>query len=75
VLALQPVFALQVTVPVTSRGFLDLLPFTAPFSPLIVAVNVTCCAYADGFGLEVTVMLEVAELMVKLPVCGLVEAL
>jgi hypothetical protein len=41
----QPVFALHVTVPLTSWGFP--FPFrplrTSPFSPLIVAVNVTGC--------------------------------
>jgi hypothetical protein len=45
VLGAQPVFALQLTVPVGSIGFIPFLPgfrpFTSPFAPLIVAVNVT----------------------------------
>jgi hypothetical protein len=49
-------------------------PFTFPFSPLIVAVNVTDCPYEDGFALDVTDVLEVAVLMVKLSVCELLEA-
>jgi hypothetical protein len=42
----QPVLPLQVTDPVTSFRFTPRLltaPFTSPFSPLIVAVNVTDC--------------------------------
>jgi len=74
----HPVFALHVTLPVTICGFflLALAPlFTLPFSPLIVAVNVTDCPKFDGLPLVLTLVVEVAELMVKLPVCELLELL
>ena len=58
----QPVFALHVTVPVTSSAFGPFgRPFNSPYSPLIVAVNVTDCPYADGLPLEVTTVPDVAE--------------
>jgi len=47
---------------------------TIPFSPLIVAVNVTDCPYVEVGGTEVTVVVEVAELMAKLLLCVLLEA-
>jgi len=40
---------------------------------LIVAVNITACAYADGFTLDETETVELALLMVKFSLCGLVE--
>jgi hypothetical protein len=55
----QPVFALHVTVPLTSCRFLP-FDFTNPYSPPIVAVNVTDCAYTDGFTLEPTVIVTLA---------------
>ena len=62
VLAAQPVFALHVTVPLGSIGFIPFLlglrPFTRLFSLVIVAVNVTDDAYVDGFGVEVTAVVE-----------------
>jgi hypothetical protein len=75
---LHPVFALHVTVPLTTCCFTPFLlvrPLTFPFSPLIVAVKVTGCPYVDGLPLEVTVVVEVASLIAKLPLCGLLEAL
>ena len=60
-LELQPVFPLQLTVPVTSSGFtLFPLRLTRLYSALIVAVNVTDCPYVDGLPLELTLVLEVA---------------
>jgi hypothetical protein len=57
----QPVLLLHATDPVTFSGFADpLRPFTCPFSPLIVAVNVTDCPNTDGFTLEVTTVAAVA---------------
>jgi hypothetical protein len=63
VLAAHPVFALQVTVPVGCIGFMPfflagLRPLTSPVSVVIVAVNVTDVAYVDGFGVEVTAVVE-----------------
>jgi hypothetical protein len=78
VLGLHPVFALHVTVPVGCIGRIPLLPgfrpFTSPVSVVIVAVNVTCCAYVDGFGVEVTVVVDALDPIVKLLVSGLVDA-
>jgi hypothetical protein len=50
---------LHVTVPLTSCRFLP-FDFTNPYSPPIVAVNVTDCAYTDGFTLEPTVIVTLA---------------
>jgi hypothetical protein len=78
VLVLQPVFELQLTVPVTSFDFtrpLRLLrPFTKLFSAAIVAVNVTGEPYVDGFTFDVTAVVVVAWLMVKLLLCELLDA-
>jgi hypothetical protein len=67
VLGAQPVFALQVTLPPGSIGFIPFLLglrlFTRLFSPVMVAVNVTDCAYVDGFGVEVTAVVVLARLM------------
>ncbi len=74
----HPVFALHATFPVTRFGFLLLAfapPRTRPFSPLIVAVNVTDAPKIDGLPLVLTLVLEVAELMVKLFDCELAELL
>ena len=76
--ALQPVFVLQLTVPVIASGpaFLPrrLLPFAiAPFWPSIVAVNVIGCPYVDGFALDATETLVVASLIVKLLLCPLFD--
>jgi hypothetical protein len=76
----QPVFVLHVTVPLTSCGFVPFLPdasrfFASPYSPSIVAVNVTDCPYWEGFTLEATDVLEVACVMVKLLVCELLDPL
>jgi len=49
--------------------------FTLPFSPLIVAVNVTDCPKFDGLPLVLTLVVELAELMLKLFVCKLLELL
>jgi hypothetical protein len=54
------VLLLHATDPVTFSGFADPLRFTCPFSPPIVAVNVTDCAYTDGFTLEPTVIVTLA---------------
>jgi len=63
----EPVFALHATVPVTSIGFRVLRrPLTKLFSALIVAVNVTDCAYVEGFGVELTLVVVDAPLMEKL---------
>ena len=73
----QPVFELHATVPLTSWACpatnprprtAPLRPFTSPYCPLIVAVNVTGCPYVDGFVPEVTVVVDVADVMIKLPV-------
>jgi hypothetical protein len=75
-LELQPVFALHVTVPVTTCCFTPRLvtrPFTSPFSPLMVAVNVTDWPKFDGFALEVTAVVALAWLMAKLLVCELLD--
>jgi hypothetical protein len=81
VLVLQPVFELQVTLPVTSFDFTLPLrparPFTPPFSPVTVAVNVTDCPYVDVllFEDDATDVLDVAALMAKLFVCELLDPL
>ncbi len=65
----QPVFPLHVTVPVRFCGFAcPLRPFTCPYCPLIVAVNVTGWLYTDGFALELTAVLEVARIAVVVSV-------
>jgi hypothetical protein len=59
----HPVFELHATVPVTAGGFAALpltRPFTCPFSPVIVAVNVTDSPNVDGLRLEVTTVAAVA---------------
>jgi hypothetical protein len=72
----HPVFELHATVPVTSWPRIPFFPpLTKLFSPLTAAVNVTDCPKVDGLPLVVTTVVEVAALMVKLPVCGLVEPL
>ena len=59
--ALHPVLPLHATVPVTFRDFVcPFRPFTSPYCPLIVAVNVTDCPEIDGFALEVTTVAAVA---------------
>jgi hypothetical protein len=45
-----------------------LRPFTCPYCPLIVAVNVTGWLYTDGFALELTAVLEVARIAVVVSV-------
>jgi hypothetical protein len=58
---LHPVFALHVTLPLTFCDFAcPLRPFTCPYCPLIVAVNVTDCPEIDGLALEVTTVAAVA---------------
>ena len=82
----QPVFVLHVTDPLTScarpllarpvnarRSIAPLRPFTSPYWPSIVAVNVTDVPYVDGFALEATAVLEVACVMLKLLLCELLE--
>ena len=70
----QPVFELQVTVPVTTCERTFPLRLIAPYWPGIVAVNVTDCPYADGFWLELTVIVpEPAWAIAKFPLCGLIE--
>jgi len=65
----QPVFPLHVTVPETFCGFAcPLRPFTCPYCPLIVAVNVTDWLYTEGFALEATAVLEVARIAVVVSV-------
>ena len=64
----QPVLALHSTLPLTSSGFAPFLrPFTNPYWPLIVAVNVTDWLNAEGFRLEATVRAAVAELTTSPP--------
>ena len=67
----HPVFALHVTVPVTSSGLMPFLPglrpFTSPYSPGMVAVNVTDCPYVDGFKLEPTVMVPAPAVLTVCP--------
>jgi hypothetical protein len=59
--ALHPVLPLHATVPVTFRDFAcPFRPFTSPYCPLIVAVNVTDCPEIDGLALEVTTVAAVA---------------
>jgi hypothetical protein len=75
-LTAHPVFALQVTLPlVTPSGpaFLLLPVLAIPYSPSIVAVNVTDDPYPEGFVPPVseTEVLEVALVMLKLSFCGL----
>jgi hypothetical protein len=65
VLVPHPVFALQVTVPVSPE----------PDAGVIVAVKVTLCPYGDGFGNEVTAVVVLVWVMLKLLVCGLLAAL
>jgi len=55
-------------------ALLFLCPLTFPFSPLIVAVHVIDVAYVLGFGLQATLVVDVAPLMAKLPVCPLADA-
>jgi hypothetical protein len=45
----------------------------SPYSPSIVAVNVTDSPTTDGFWLEPTDVLELACVMLKLLVCGLLD--
>jgi hypothetical protein len=77
----HPVFVLHVTVPVafcccTPPLSNDVLrPLTSPYSPLIVAVNVTDWPKTEGFRLEVTTVAAVACVMLKLFVCGLLDPL
>jgi hypothetical protein len=57
------VFELQVTDPLRTAGFLPMtcpLPFTAPVSLVIVAVNVTDCPYVDGLLFDETVTIDFA---------------
>jgi len=57
----QPVLLLHVTLPLTFCDFAcPFRPFTSPYCPLIVAVNVTDCPEIDGFALEVTTVAAVA---------------
>jgi hypothetical protein len=46
---------------------------TRPYSPSMVAVNVTCWPRVEGFWLEPTDVLEVACVMLKLLLCVLLE--
>ena len=59
----QAIFALHATVPVIASGLplLFLCPLTFPFSPLIVAVHVIDVAYVLGFGLQATLVVDVAH--------------
>jgi hypothetical protein len=67
---LHPVLLLHVTVPVTFCGFACPLldPLMSPYSPLIVAVNVTACPYVEGFRLDVTTVSAVAGLTAWPPI-------
>jgi hypothetical protein len=58
----QPVFELHATVPLIACCFARRLtdPFTCPYSPLMVAVNVTDSPNVDGLRLEVTTVAAVA---------------
>jgi hypothetical protein len=58
------VFALHVTLPVTSSGCSPLPWLRNPFPGVTVAVNVTLCPYTDGFVLLPTDVLVVAALTV-----------
>jgi hypothetical protein len=69
----QPVFELHATVPLTSCGLTR--PLSCPYWPLTVAVNVTDCPETAGFWLEVSVVLELAALMLKFPLCVLLDPL
>jgi hypothetical protein len=79
VLALHPVFALHVTVPVGCIGFMPFFlagfrPFTSPVSLVIVAVNVTDPPYVEGFRPELTLVVEAFDPMLKLLVSELLDA-
>ena len=52
-----------------------LRPLTSPYSPSMVAVNVTDWPTSDGFWLEPTDVVEVACVMLKLLLCVLLEPL
>ena len=86
-LELQPVFVLHVTEPpvglsgciprwfMLPTGKAPLRTLMSPYSPSIVALNITDCPTSDGSRLEATDVLEVAPLMLKLFVCALLELL
>jgi hypothetical protein len=86
-LELQPVFVLHVTEPpvglrgcvpgcfTPTTGIAPFRTFINPYSPSIVAVNITDCPTSDGFRFEITDVLDVAPLMLKLFVCVLLELL
>ena len=61
------VSALHVTEPVTASEWMPFL-FISPYSPEIVAVNVTDCPYTDGFTLDVTTVPAVAAFTTCPPV-------
>src|ERR1017187_8148182 len=78
----QPVFALHVTLPLMPGGSVCLdgadIPFgrlSSGYSPLMLAVNVTCWPARDGFKLEVIDTPGVACVMLKLLVWVLLEPL
>ena len=48
-------------------------PLTSPYSPLMVAVNLTDWPEVEGFAFDVTDVVEVASVMVKLLLCVLLE--
>ena len=57
----------NVTVPVTSMGLRRLRCDTSPFAALMVAVNVTKSPYVEGFSLDATVTLVLAEFTICPP--------
>jgi hypothetical protein len=83
-LELQPVFALHVTEPpvglngcaprcFTPRDDAPLRTFISPYSPSIVAVNVTDWPTSEGFCPEPTDVVVLACVMLKLLLCVLLD--